>query len=268
MRTMTKGGWAVVPLLLLIGACSDIGSPDTQDEAAQDEAVVTLDVARYAADQTVDDVTLMNTEADRATSLIAAAPAECRRMQHRFRCDSDVWSSGDHSLSITREITFYDADGNVQDGYDPDSTEAINFYFLLEGERSNDFMSGSVSRERDFTVSGLLGTETQRIWNGVGAAEMSRMRASDTHGQRTYDMSSTTTVDSVVISVPRDDTWPLSGTITREVHVEVVNGLGDTRTRDRTVVITFDGTQFATLTINGETTCQLDLATREVSCDS
>jgi len=259
---MSKRGWAAVPLLLFIGACSDVSSPDSADEAT-----VNLDVARYVADQTVDDVTLMNTEADRATVLVPAAPAVCRRTQQGFECARDTWA-GSQSLQITREVTFYDADGNVQDGYDPDSTAAINFYFLLEGERSNDFVSGTVSRERDFTVSGLLGTETERVWDGTGTTETSRTRTTDSNGTRTYDMSSSTTVDSVVIAVPRGDSWPLAGTITREVHVEVVNGVGDTNTRDRTVVITFNGTQFVSITINGETTCELDLETREVTCGS
>ncbi len=79
-------------------------------------------------------------------------------------------------------------------------------------------------------------------------------------------MSSSTVVADVVILVPREGTWPQSGTITRNVTVEVVSGLGDTRTRERTVVITFNGTQFVSVTINGERTCELDLATRQVSC--
>ena len=262
MRHISKRGWAAVPLLLFIGACSDVSSPN-----ATDEATVNLDVARYVADQTVDDVTLMNTEADRATVLVPAAPAVCSRTQHRFECARDTWA-GNQSLQITREVTFYDGDGNVQDGYDAALTDSINFYFLLEGERSNDFVSGTVSRERDFTVSGLLGTETERTWNGTGTTAMSRTRTSDSRGTRTYDMSSSTTVDGVVIAVPRGDSWPLEGTITREVHVEVVNGVGDTNTRDRTVVIMFNGTQFVSITINGGTACQLDLETREVTCDS
>jgi len=261
MQFMSKRSWAAVPLLIFIGACSDVSSPN-----AADEATVNLDVARYVADQTVDDITLMNTEADRATVLVPAADAACSRTQHRFECSRDTWS-GSQSLQITREVTFYGAEGNVQDGYDPDTTAAINFYFLLEGERSNDFASGSVSRERDFTVSGLLGTETERTWDGTGTTEMSRTSTTDSRGTRTYDMSSSTTVDSVVIAVPRGDSWPLVGTITRDVHVEVVNGVGDTKTRDRTVVITFNGTQFVSITINGDTTCELDLETREVTCD-
>jgi hypothetical protein len=262
MRFISKRGWTAVPLLLFIGACSDVSSPN-----AADEATVDLDVARYVADQTVDDVTLMNTEADRAAVLVPAAPAVCRRAQHRFECERDTWA-GNQSLQITREVTFYDADGNVQDGYDPDSTAAINFYFLLEGERSNGFVSGTVSRERDFTASGLLGAETERTWDGTGSTKTSRTGTSDSRGSRTYDMSSSMTADSVVIAVPRDDSWPLAGTITRNVHVEVVDGLGDTRTRERTVVITFNGTHLVSITINGETTCELDLETHDVTCDS
>jgi hypothetical protein len=50
------------------------------------------------------------------------------------------------------------------------------------------------------------------------------------------------------------------------VTVEVVGGLEDDRTRSRTVVITFNGTQFAEITINGEMFF-FDLETRTVVRD-
>jgi hypothetical protein len=62
--------------------------------------------------------------------------------------------------------------------------------------------------------------------------------------------------------VPRtDDAWPLSGTITREVTIVVVNGPDGDVTKSRTVVITFNGTNLATMTVDGET-FEIDLSTR------
>ena len=115
------------------------------------------------------------------------------------------------------------------------------------------------------TVSGLFGSETQRTWNGTGSAATNRTRVSDENGDREYDMSSTDTISNVVHAVPRRGTWPLSGTITRNVTVVVISG-EDTKTRTRTVVIEFKGTQFATITINDEV-FRFDLETRSVVRD-
>lgn len=260
--TLTAGGLAALTLALVVSACTDAAAPDPQEEALVDQ-----DVAQYVADATADDILLMNTEADRATSTIFASPADCIREMGHVRCTREAW---DGSLTIVREITFYDG-ANVQDHYDAETTDSINFYFSLEGERTRDHMTMTVDRERDFTVSGLEGAETERTWNGTGSAVTNRTRTSDDRGVRTYDMSSTTTVEDVVILVPRDGTWPQSGTITREVTAEVVNGLGDTHTRERTVTITFNGTALVSITIvtpTGERTCELDLATRSVTCDA
>ena len=45
--------------------------------------------------------------------------------------------------------------------------------------------------------------------------------------------------------------------------VEVIGGLGDLRTHERTVVIEFNGTNLVPITINGRT-FTLDLETREI----
>lgn len=259
--TLTPGGLATLALALFVGACTDSAAPDQQEEALVDQ-----DVAQYVADQTSDDILLMTAEMDRAETTVFPAPADCIREMGHIRCSREGW---DGSLTIVREITFYDADGNVQDRYDAETTDSINFYFSLEGERTRDQMTMTVDRERDFTVSGLEGAETERTWNGTGSAVTNRTRTSDDRGVRTYDMSSSTTVEDVVILVPREGTWPQSGTITRDVTAEVVNGLGDARTRERTVIITFNGTALVTITIvtpAGERTCELDLATRNVTC--
>jgi hypothetical protein len=55
----------------------------------------------------------------------------------------------------------------------------------------------------------------------------------------------------------------LSGTITRIIHVVVKEGETVVAERNKTVVITFDGTQFATMTV-GDSTWQVDLSQRGV----
>jgi hypothetical protein len=66
----------------------------------------------------------------------------------------------------------------------------------------------------------------------------------------------------VVIPVPKTETsWPKSGTITRNVTVTFTGGEKGGTTEQRTATITFDGTQFATVTVNGDT-FKFDLAGR------
>ena len=75
-------------------------------------------------------------------------------------------------------------------------------------------------------------------------------------------MSSTSVIEDVIHPVPRtEDAWPLSGTITRDVTINVINGPDGDVTKSRTVVITFNGTNLATMTVGGET-FEVDMSTR------
>jgi hypothetical protein len=102
------------------------------------------------------------------------------------------------------------------------------------------------------TVSGLEGMETTRTMNGSGSETITRSRHSDERGLRTREISGNRTFQDVVHAVPHaENPWPLSGTITRNMTVTVTTEQG-TRTHTREVVITFNGTQYPEMTINGE----------------
>lgn len=255
----SRGNLAALPALILLAACgTEINAPLAEDEQ------IDLDVAAYAADATADDIVLMTTETDRVMLPTFHTQDGCTRLGlFRIRCPQRHF--GDN-ITFTREVTFLGETGNEQEFFDRDTTEAVNIVATFEGSRSKENVEITVNRQRDMTVSNLLGNEEERIWNGTGNAAVNRTRHSDEHGDRVYDMSSSSLVDSVIIAVPRQGTWPRSGTITREVTVEVVGGVEDNRTRTRTVVIEFNDSQFATITINGET-FTFDLATRTVVRD-
>ncbi len=75
-------------------------------------------------------------------------------------------------------------------------------------------------------------------------------------------MSMTSVIEDVVHPVPRaEDAWPLSGTVTREVTINIVNGPDGDVTKSRTVVIVFNGTNLPTMTVDGES-FEIDLSTR------
>jgi hypothetical protein len=238
-------GLAILPLVVWGAACSDTAT-EPVDEAL--EAQVNLDVANYVTDMTADDISMM----DLYSGMVMSSPAL-----------TPPFGFGD--LTISRQVTFYGETGNEQDYFSRDTTEAIRFLFHMEGShaRASEYgtLEVSVMRDRDMWLSNLLDQETERIWNGTGSSEKSRVRHSDDDGDRSYDMSSSSKVDSVIVPVPRTwDSWPTYGTITREVHVVIVTPEGETIERDRIAVLEFNGTQFVTLTVNGTDIFEVDLA--------
>jgi hypothetical protein len=160
-------------------------------------------------------------------------------------------------LTIERRYALYDAGGTAQEEYDASLTASIRVQREADGSLQRDTEGGSITgeihHERDLTVTGLAGAETQRTWNGTGESEIAHTRLNDTHGSRTYEISAEVEVENVVVPHPRNDDsdpWPLSGTITKHVTGSVTRN-EETRTFERTVVITFDGTQFAKAVVNG-----------------
>ena len=248
-----------IPVALLgivfLSACgSDLNGPLTDEEVL----LLNEDVAQVAADGTADDIALMTVEADQTMRPGFGNSSECiRGVLARIRCAERRF--GD--LTITREVSFFDADGIAQEQYDPSLTETINFVASIEGSRTRGPMTLVISRERNMTVSGLSGDETERIWNGVGSSAI-QFEAAGEDGNRSFDLQGNVTFTDVVIAEPREGTWPLSGTITREMTAEMLHG-EETRTVERTITIEFNGTQFVTVTVNGAT-FTMDLTTHEI----
>jgi len=120
----------------------------------------------------------------------------------------------------------------------------------------------SVHRERDMTVTGLLGRETHRTWNGTGNEQVSRTGVTLAGEERSYDADGSFTYDDVVVPIPGTvPRWPVSGTITRSLTV-TITGPNGTHTKTVDVAITFDGDSTATAVVNGVSR-EIDLAARE-----
>lgn len=220
------------------------------------DQVLLLNAAVVAADATIEDVTLATTDFGFGAAITAAdgmhGPGQ---------------PGGRHGIggqfSGTREATFYDADGNEQDAYDPLTTASIHFIMEVEGDVSRGDWSASISRTRDMTVTGLEGEETTRTFNGFGSEEVSRSRTLDDGTEHTFSLSGTFEQSDLVVPAPGSETrWPISGTITRHMSVTVVNGPNGDVTHAVDIVITFDGDDTATAVINGET-IEIDLSARE-----
>ena len=234
MNTRTRTGLFA---LAAIGATTLVGcSGDDPTGTTALDQMIDADLAMVAADGTIEDVQAL------------------RDAQHGgFFMDN---------RSGARTVQFFDAAGVEQDAYDELTTASIYMTMEMSREIERDGWSASVSRTREMTVTGLEGVETTRTVNGVGSEAITRSRHSDTEGLREREMTGTRTIEDVVHTVPfEDNPYPLSGTITREMTVTVTTEAG-TRTHTRTVIITFNGTQYPEMTIDGEP-FEVDLAARE-----
>lgn len=234
---LTRLGLLLLPAVAL-AACSEANGPNDALDQAIDQ-----DVAVVAADAAIGDVQQMvlPVGAPAVVSADAAGPP----------------------ATFSRTVTFFDADGVEQSAYNPLTTASINVVVDLSHAVEREGWSASVERHRDLTVSGLEGQETSRIWNGTSSGTVMRSRHTEANGTRTYDMTTSSVITDVVVGVPRSENpWPLSGTITRTIMITITNGPNGDVTRERTVTIEFNGTQFATLTVNGET-FEVDLAARD-----
>ena len=220
--------------LFTLVACSDTVGPDAFEDS------LTFDVAMIAADAAID---------------------QLGDMGFLFGGGAVPAPTAESTRTVTRTATFYDAAGNEHDR-DPLTTASVHLVIESTHEFSRDSWSATGTRSRDLWITGLLGEETTRTVNGTGHGEVSRSKHTDADGTRTYDMSSTSVMDNVVHTVPRTgDAWPLSGTITRNMTINVVNGPDGDVTRTRTVVITFNGTYLVTMTV-GDETFEIDMSTR------
>lgn len=237
---------AVAAGVVLLAACSRDGLDPTNLTPQFDR-----DIALFAADAAGQDVEVMRGPGGKFGMGLLAHPGS-------FECD-DVEHDG---LTLTRTCTFYDASGAVQTEYDPESTASVVIHAELSGSVDRMEWSATVDRVRDVEITGLAGDETELVWNGTGSGTMSRIRQSSDGGEMQMSMSSTETATNVTVPVPRtEDGWPLSGTITKTVTMTVTGGPRDGTTHSRDVTITFDGSQYAEVTLNGET-FTVDLAER------
>jgi len=223
--------WAAA-LAMVLSACGD----DDPTGAPTLDPTIDADLAMVAADATIEDVQALR--------------------------DARHGGSFMSERSGSRTVQFFDASGVEQAEYDELTTESIYLTMEMDREIERDGWSASVSRTREMTVSGLEGVETTRTVNGSGSESITRSRHSDERGFRTREITGTRTIEDVVHAVPMDENpWPLSGTITRNMTVTVTTEQG-TRTHTREVVITFDGTQFPEMTVDGEP-YEVDLGARD-----
>jgi hypothetical protein len=228
--------------ILAVTACDQGTISDPEDE----EARLVESVAVVAADAAIEDLGAM---AD-VTFLPDEGPAQVH---------GGTGMGARSDLVRERTVTFLDGDGQEQSAYDPLTTASIHAVLVLEGQVQRQDFQATLERRRELWVTGLEGSESRRTFNGTGTESHSSTGVRDDDGLRTFEMTATSSIDDVVRGADLStEPWPLSGTITRQVSVVVGRGVNDAVTREHTVTVTFNGTRYVTLNIDGEV-FELDL---------
>lgn len=184
----------------------------------------------------------------------------------RVECDAETR----HGLTIVRSASFQDASGATQTGFDSATTNTINTRIRVTGTLTRrDGATSEVDNESDRTVSGLAQGSTQRTVNGTSRGHESTSGTND-GGAFTAERTAGDTIQNVVIPVvDGKPSYPTAGTIVRSMQVVLTVVGGAPTTSSRREVITFDGSETATIVIthDGVTrTCQLPLPRGRPNC--
>jgi hypothetical protein len=262
MRNSPNAVIVAIAATMVFSACDLGGGPDSIDYLNYDAAVV-------AADGAVEDLEMMHGPGLGLPGIVfpplQGDRPDCPETDHHFSCHP-IEREG---LEYTRTITYLDADGGTLSEYDESAVDGIHYEISVQGDLDRDRWSATIDRQRDLTVIGLLDDNDENVdgdgvvtWNGSGSGNVERSRHSDDGVERTYSMESSAVITAVVIPYPRTENgWPVSGTIERTMTITVTTGTGETRTVTRTAVVTFGGSQFATVQV-GDETFTMDLSQR------
>lgn len=233
-------------LAVALAACNSDGTGP--DLTPAESRVINRDVALASADAAAQDVEIVGGPAGNYGFGFAAPGFAPDPAAMPFRCGTHERDG----LTINRTCTFKDAGGATQPLYDATTTASATIHADIQGQITREDWNATVQRIRDFSVTGLAGAETQRTWNGTGSGTSQRTRHKENNETREYDISGTSIIANVVVGVPRtEDSWPLSGTVTHQATIKITGGPHDAETRTRNAVITFNGTQFVPINVNG-----------------
>jgi len=173
-------------------------------------------------------------------------------------------------LTINRSIAYKSSAGTAQPAFDSATTNTINVQVSVTGTVTRrDSATAKVTHASDQTVSGLAPGSTQRTVNGTSKGEEDVSGTSDKGAFTALRIVGDTTRGLIIPVADGRPTFPTAGTVIREMKVTVtVTGQAAT-THSRREVVTYNGTDAATIVItqDGTTkTCTLALPRGRPSC--
>lgn len=274
LKTSLLRAAAALTLTATVTACGDSATgPTDSGVSAAVATATTLDVATVSGDAAAEDVQTFKLN----RGAFGLATIDFERFSRWDPCPYDATAKrficAERSrgpFSYSRSYAYADEAGVAQSAYSATGTASANFKWNLSGTITKERWSGSMSRDRDITISGMLGANNTVTVNGSGKAERQRTvflrdSAGPTGLKREYSMESTLAIANVITpAIKLPDAWPASGTITRNFSVTRIDATNGNTVTTRNSVVTFNGTQFASLVVNG-TEFVLDLATGKVT---
>lgn len=273
----------VAALAFGLAACS--GDSSTGPGLTVPDAEITAGVATDAGDAVATSVDQMNAEEASygASGSLVAAPAVSASVSAStastasttcgdpaadgwITCSTTTW----RGLALTRQIRFWEGTSYGL-WWDSTRTDSVNHRATLTGSFDPALdPAKTVWVDRADTASMVVdrsATLVRHIWTRVGTRADSA-RYTTANVTRDFHYTAFDTATAVTFAMPRSQyPWPQSGTVVHDIttHFTATRGTGTySRTVTHRVVVTFDGTQTATLQI-GALTCSLDLATHDVS---
>lgn len=254
-RSITK--LAVVLLLGLAACAKDATSPTSQTDAAL--AVQTATSVLGAVPLTGAAPPAM---VDAASGMMMLPPGgtQCTwdAAAGRWSCAPVTMRGG---LTMTRSFAFYDANGVAQERPDRATTRSMNVQMAVAGTITLSDGALTVDRHNSTTVSGL-GTASYTInGNETGTTKATR---TTTLGTSTFDEAYTNATKDLVVPAPPSRGYPLSGTQSHTSTVTMTAAGLPPQTHTTAVVVTFNGTGTAAISITFDGTtrqCTIDLAT-------
>jgi len=124
-------------------------------------------------------------------------------------------ASTTHTFSASLTIDFYDAMDFLQAGYDPITTDRIDYESRIQGNISNGqgyFEELSIDNRADFTVDEIL---SRTVWiDGIHTNNSSYTRTTFiTNAQIQFQLDCALIVSNVTVDLDAADTFPESGTV-------------------------------------------------------
>lgn len=267
MKMLRKGLALGGMVVLGAAACEDTGTtPETFDDAA-----ITAEAALVAADAMFRDLSIAQDPGLQSLGFMGmgggpdfvgpqgGGMCQGTGTPGTFDCGRMVRDG----FTISREVTFFNQDGVEQpEGFDPLTTDAVRMVMEASGTVERSFWTAAMTRNRDMYIQGFLG-EAHTL-NGTGSGTVYRSGNPQEGTELTFDLTSQAQWADVVHLQPREENpYPASGSISRSMLVTVTRNGEVVRSREVETVVTFNGTQYVTMTVNGETV-EIDLANREV----
>lgn len=173
------------------------------------------------------------------------------------------------NLTIDRSFVFLDVNGQAQPAPDG-STNSISVSIDASGTFvRRDSATSTVHNTSDRTVTGLADGSTERTVNGASRGDETTTGTSDQGNYTATRVAGDTTADVVVPLSNGHPTFPISGSVVRAMTVTItIEGQSPT-TSSRREVVTYDGSNTATLVITQDGTtknCTLPLPFGRPNC--